>query len=179
MNFIDLILAIPLLWFAYKGFTKGLILELASLIALLLGIYIAGHFSDYTAGFLRDKMDFHSKYMSIISFSITFLVVIVLVFLFGKALEKVAHIALLGFANKFIGALFGLLKAIFLLSALIYIMDTLGAENKAISPKLQEGSLLYKPIKVVAPAVFPIIKESKINILDQIDEGLDDLRDGD
>jgi len=170
MNFIDAIIAIPILWFAYKGFTKGLIIELATLIALLLGIYIAGHFSDYTADFLRDKMDFHSRYMSIISFSITFLGIVLLVMLFGKSLEKVVNVLLLSFVNKISGALFGLIKAAFVISTIIYILGTFDAEQKLISPELQQGSLLYKPVKTIAPAVFPIIKESNVGILDRIDE---------
>lgn len=170
MNFIDAIIAIPLLWFAYKGFTKGLIIELATLIALLLGIYIAGHFSDYTAEFLRDKMDFHSRYMSIISFSITFLGIVLLVMLFGKSLEKVVNVLLLSFVNKISGAIFGLIKAAFVISTIIYILGTFDAEQKLISPELQQHSLLYKPVKSIAPAVFPIIKESNVGILDKIDE---------
>ncbi len=170
MNFIDAIIAIPILWFAYKGFTKGLIIELATLIALLLGIYIAGHFSDYTADFLRNNMDFHSKYMSIISFSITFLGIVLLVMLFGKSLEKVVNVLLLSFVNKISGALFGIIKAAFVISTLIYILGTFDAEQKLISPELQKKSLLYKPVKAIAPAVFPIIKESNVGILDRIDE---------
>lgn len=172
MNFIDVIIAIPILWFTYKGFTRGLIIELATLIALLLGIYIAGHFSDYTADFLRNKMDFHSRYMSIISFAITFLSVVVLVILFGKSLEKVVNVLLLSFVNKISGALFGFIKAAFFISTVIYILGTFDAEQKLISQDLQQNSLLYKPVKTIAPAVFPIIKESNVGILDRIDESI-------
>ena len=178
MNFIDAIIAIPLLWFTYKGFSKGLIIELATLIALLLGIYIAGHFSDYTADFLREKMDFHSKYMSIISFSLTFVGIVMLVMLFGKSLEKVVNMLLLSFVNKITGAVFGLIKAAFVISILLYILTTFELENKVISKDLQDGSVLYKPIKTIAPTVFPIIKESNISILDRIDESVHDGLDG-
>jgi membrane protein required for colicin V production len=172
MNFIDAIIAIPLLWFTYKGFTKGLIIELATLIALLLGIYIAGHFSDYTADFLRQKMDFHSRYMSIISFSLTFIGVVLLVMLFGKSLEKVVNVLLLSFVNKASGAVFGMVKAAFVLSILIYILGTFELENKIIDQELQDGSLLYKPVRTIAPAIFPIIKESNVSLIDRLDESI-------
>ncbi len=172
MNFIDAIIAIPILWFAYKGFTKGLIIELATLIALLLGIYFAGHFSDYTADFLRHNLEFHSRYMSIISFSITFLGIVLLVILFGKSLEKIVNVLLLSFVNKILGAVFGLIKVAFVISTLIYILGTFDVEEKLISKELQQESLLYKPIKTIAPAVFPIIKESNVGIIDIIDESV-------
>jgi membrane protein required for colicin V production len=172
MNYIDAVIAIPLAWFTYKGFSKGLIIELATLIALLLGIYIAGHFSEYTADLLRENMDFHSKYMGIISFSITFLGVVLLVMLFGKSLEKVVNILLLSFVNKITGALFGFIKVAFVISVIIYIMGTFELEDKLISTELQSKSLLYKPIKSIAPKIFPIITESDVGILDRIDESI-------
>ncbi|RLD38056.1 MAG: CvpA family protein [Bacteroidetes bacterium] len=169
MNFIDIIIIIPLLWFTYKGFTKGLIIELATLIALLLGIYIAAHFSNYTADFLMDKLDFHSEYMSIISFAITFVLVVVLVMLFGKSLEKVINILLLSFVNKMAGAAFGLIKVAFVISVLIMIMGNMSLEEKIITKELKEGSLLYEPIKKIAPVVFPVIEENKGKILKKLE----------
>ena len=55
MNFIDIILIIPIIWFIYKGFKKGFIIEIASLIALFLGIYVAIHFSGNITSFIDDN----------------------------------------------------------------------------------------------------------------------------
>jgi len=49
MNFIDIFVAALLLWFGYKGFKKGLVFELVSIVALSLGIYGGLKFSDRTA----------------------------------------------------------------------------------------------------------------------------------
>ena len=57
MNWLDIVLAIPLLWFMYKGFRNGLIIELASLAALILGIYVALHFSFYVKDYLVDSFE--------------------------------------------------------------------------------------------------------------------------
>jgi len=170
MNFIDIIIIIPLLWFTYKGFTKGLIIELATLIALLLGIYIAAHFSNYTADFLMEKLNFHSEYMSIISFAITFILVVILVMIFGKSLEKVINILLLSFVNKMSGAAFGLIKVAFVISVIIMILGNMNLEEKIITKELRQGSLLYEPVKKIAPIVFPMVKESKDKILNKLEE---------
>jgi membrane protein required for colicin V production len=53
MNYLDIILAIPLLWGLYKGVSKGIIKELASLVALIVGIYGAVHFADSIQGQLE------------------------------------------------------------------------------------------------------------------------------
>lgn len=167
MNFIDIIIIIPLLWFTYKGFTKGLIIELATLIALLLGIYMAAHFSNYTADFLQENMNITTKYMNIISFSVTFLLVVLLVMLFGKTLEKLINLLLLSFVNKLAGAAFGLIKVAFILSIFIMILGNFGVEKQIISQELSSGSLLYEPVKKIAPTIFPILEEEKENLLDK------------
>lgn len=168
MNAVDIVLIIPLIWFAYKGFTKGLIIELATLLALLAGIYIAAHFSNYTADFLNNEMNIHSEYMSIISFALTFIGVILLVMLFGKSLEKVINILLLSFVNKITGAAFGLIKVAFVLSVLIMILGNFDLEEKLITSDLREGSLLYKPVKKIAPIVFPMVEEGKEKVMKEL-----------
>ena len=52
INLLDIILLIPLLWFGYNGYKKGLIIEIASLAAFILGLYFAFYFSDFTAEYL-------------------------------------------------------------------------------------------------------------------------------
>ena len=175
IGILDIILVIPLAWFTYKGFSKGLIIELATLIALLLGVYITGNFSFYTADYLREHFDFHSKYMSIISFTITFLGVVVLVMLFGKSLEKVVNLIMLKLVNKIAGAVFGLLKIAFFLSVLIFILTTFGIEENVIDKKMQEKSYLYGPVKSIAPVIFPVVKKNGVGIFDRMDEKIHEI----
>jgi len=170
MNALDVVILIPAIWFTYKGFTKGLIIELATLIALLLGIYAAGHFSNFTAAWMEDHLNFHSQYMSIISFTVTFLGVVILVMLFGKALEKVINLLLLSFINKMAGAAFGLVKVVFVISVLIMIMGNFDMEDKIITPEYQKGSMLYGPVKAIAPALFPVLMEQKDKIMEKVGE---------
>lgn len=169
MNFIDLIIAIPLVWFAYKGFSKGFIIEIAGLLALLGGIYIANHFSFYTSDFLEKNLSITNKYMSIISFVITFLLVIILVIFLGKMLEKIATAVQMGLINKIAGALLGFIKIVFILSTLIMILTLFDIESLVIKEEYQSESLLYKPVKKVAPAIFPKFKEYKNAIVDKLE----------
>jgi len=57
VNTLDIILAVPLLYGLYKGFTRGLIVEIASLVGLVLGIYGGVHFSQKTAAVLGDHVN--------------------------------------------------------------------------------------------------------------------------
>ena len=73
MNYIDLVLGIILIIAAIQGFRKGFIVELASLAALVLGIWGAIKFSDWTAAFITRNTGFHSEHMSTIAFVLTFI----------------------------------------------------------------------------------------------------------
>lgn len=146
MNYIDIIILLILAWFAYKGFTKGLIIELASIAALLLGIYAAFHFSVFVSSILQNNLGIKSTYLPVISFVVTFVAVIVLVFILGKLIEGLVNLALLGFVNKLTGAVFGIIKAFIILSILIFAINIADSKFHLISENTRSRSLLYKPM---------------------------------
>jgi len=161
MNWLDIVLAIPLVWFMYKGFRNGLIIELASLAALVLGIYVALHFSFYAKDFLLENFDIADTYLNIIAFAITFITVAVSVYLLGKIIHKLVNIVALGFLNRLAGGIFGLLKAALVLSVIIYFIN--GFDSGILKSEVKEESFLYEPIGSVVPMIFPF--------LDQNDDG--------
>lgn len=164
MNFLDIILILPVIWFAYKGFTKGFIIELTLLVALVLGVFIAINFSYFAADFLTDNTKIAHKYISIIAFVITFIAIVIAAFAVGKLLEKVINLLLLGFINKIAGCLFGILKAAFILSVIIFIINSFDSKQAVITKKIRENSILYKPIASIAPYIIPKLNLDKINI---------------
>lgn len=149
MNFLDIIFIIPIVWFAYQGFKRGLIIELASLLALILGIYAALYFSGYAADFLVNNMDMGSKYVPVTSFILTFIAVVVLVYFIGKILEKLVNMVALGFLNKLAGSFFGILKAAVVLSIVLLIINQFS--DDLISRQKKKSSFLYGPISGIAP----------------------------
>jgi len=170
MNYLDIILIIPILIGAWKGFRNGLIIELFTLLALLVGIYAAIHFSDYTVNILETDFDYKGKYSPVIAFILTFLVVGALVFFLGKALEKVVSIVQLSAINKFAGIVFGVTKMMFVSSVIVIILESIDQNNNFISKELKESSILYTPLKKVSTTVMPAIEDSKLlkdkNLLD-------------
>ncbi|RLD77603.1 MAG: CvpA family protein [Bacteroidetes bacterium] len=167
MNWLDIVLAIPLLWFMYKGFRNGLIIELASLAALVLGIFIALHFSFYAKEFLIDNFDIADNYLNIIAFAITFIIVAVLVYLVGKIIHKLVSIVALGFLNRLAGGIFGLLKAALVLSVILYFLN--GFDSSLIKAEVRENSFLYEPVESIVPMIIPRIDLDNIHLPDEED----------
>ncbi|MCF8304558.1 MAG: CvpA family protein [Bacteroidales bacterium] len=170
MNLLDIIIAIPLIWLTYRGFTKGFIIEVASLAALILGIYYGLNFSDYAAGFLKANLDIAEKYLPIISFAVTFIVVVIVVYFIGRILEKLINLVALGFLNQLAGAAFGLAKAAFLLSVVFFIINSLDTNHNLITNKTRANSYLYEPVESIVPTVLPMINWEKFNIDVPFDE---------
>jgi membrane protein required for colicin V production len=153
MNFIDIIIIIPVIWFIYKGYKKGFIIELASLAALILGVYAAIYYSGNIIYFLDDLFDIEKKYINIIAFALTFIVVVIVVMFIGKILEKIIKIVMLGFVNRIIGALFGIVKILIILSFLIFLIELIDDKQKFITEEKKDNSMLYYPVASIAPTI--------------------------
>jgi membrane protein required for colicin V production len=162
INFLDLILIVPLLLFALNGYKKGLIIEITTLVALLLGIYAALFFSGFAAEMLKDTFNVSQQYISVLSFIVTFIVVLLLIILLGKLLEKIVNILLLGFINKLAGAVFGILKGALLLSILIFLINYFDDNSSIIKEDAKKKSVLYHKIEPLAPWIYNLFDLDKI-----------------
>lgn len=154
MTVIDIVLAALILFGLVRGFMKGLFVEVASLLALVLGVYGAIHFSYFAADYLQDKTDWAEKTISLTAFAITFIVIVVLVAMTGKVLTKIADFAALGILNKLLGGVFGALKIAFILSVLLNFFDRMNNALPFVSKQTIEESMLYTPVKSIVPTIF-------------------------
>lgn len=155
MSVIDIVLAAILLFGIIRGLFKGLFVEVASLLALVLGVYGAIHFSNFAAEFLEPRVDWDEKTMNIVAFAITFVVIVLAITLAGKALTKLANFAALGILNKLLGAVFGALKMGLILSVLLLVFDKFNKTLPFMDDDEIEESVLYEPVKSLAPMIFP------------------------
>jgi membrane protein required for colicin V production len=163
MNWLDAIIVVVLILSLVTGFINGLVKEVASLAALILGIWGAIRFSSFTAGKLYDYFDMTGRYVGIIAFLITFALIVVLIHFIGILADKVVNAASLGFINRILGIVFGLLKTILIMSVFFVVLNALDARRSFLPKKTIEESKFYNPISDIAPAIFPIIGEGGFN----------------
>ena len=109
LNYFDIVISIFLLWSAYRGISKGLLIMAASLAALVLGVWGAIRFSGLTADFLVQQFEWTTRYLSLIAFAVTFIGIVILVHLLARAMDKLVKAVALGFVNRLAGMLFGTL----------------------------------------------------------------------
>ena len=167
MNYFDIIILIPLIWGGYKGFKKGFIIEIASFIALGLGIWGGMRFSSISAYYLSSTFEISEKVMPLVAFAATFIAIVIVVFTLAKMLQKIITMVALGFINRAAGALFGMLKFGLIMSVVINLTNIINNQVSFISPEMKNTSILYTPMGKIAPLIIPGIQEiSKAGIVD-------------
>ncbi|MCD8421786.1 CvpA family protein [Tenacibaculum finnmarkense] len=160
MNIFDIIIAVLLIFGFVRGILKGLFVEVASLVALIAGVYGAMHFSYFISDWLASSVSWDEKYISLTAFAGTFIVIIIVISLLGKVLTKVADFASLGILNKILGGIFGALKIGLILSVVFIFFGKMNDTIPFVTKENLAESILYSPVKKIAPMIFPsIIKE--------------------
>lgn len=158
MNYIDIIILVLIILGAIRGFIRGLIIEVTTLLGLAAGIYAAMKYAYLLENVLKDFLDIPAKYSPYIALSITFILVVIFVFVLGKLLTKLIDIILLGFVNKLLGAIMGAIKVTLLLCVLIIIANTLNEKFLLISEETLEKSVLFYPFLNFAEKIYYSIR---------------------
>lgn len=162
MNYLDIILGIFLILGLFKGLKNGLLIEFASIIALIIGVYGAIHFSYYAVDYLDQKVEWSEQTINLLAFALTFILIVLVISLAAQLLTKVASLIMLGLLNKILGGLFGILKVAFILSVVLMFISELAEKLNVLDEKVKEESVLYQALKPIAPLILP-------NLLREVD----------
>ena len=138
MNVLDIILAIPLCYFIYKGWRRGFIFELAALTGIRASVRD-------TSTWVAELLGLEGEGSLLIAFFITFLGVVIGSYFLGKAIEGFIKMVKADALNRILGALIGMAKCLCVLSVLLNFVLLVDLNHHIITPKLQEESKLYKP----------------------------------
>ena len=147
MSYLDIFLIIIIGWGAYNGFLKGLIQELASILGIIFGIYLAKNYYSFLDQKLYLLFESEANYLSLISAIIIFLLTIMIFKIVASFLTKFLKLIALGLLNKIIGAIFGVLKSLLILCVIIFVFSKINnVVNIIEKDKLQE-SFIYSEIE--------------------------------
>lgn len=159
MNVFDIVIAALLVFAFVRGLMKGFFIEVASLIALVGGVWGAIHFSHFAGDLLEERVDWEENYIALTAFAITFVAIVIGVSLLGRMLTKMADLAALGLINKIFGGVFALLKSVVILSVIFVFFSKINTTVPFVGEETLEKSILYQPVKDIVPTIFPSIIE--------------------
>lgn len=157
MNIFDLVFLVVIGAFLIRGFIKGFFIEVASLLALIVGIWGSIRFSGLVGNYLITSFDLETPYLGLIAFAVTFVGIVIAIHLVARIADKLFSAVALGWLVKILGAVFGVLKALIIISIVLVFLNTVNERVEFLPPDKKNDSMLYKPLSMLAPAVFPLI----------------------
>lgn len=147
LDFIGLTLMLIL---SIRGYMKGIIVAVFSVLAIILGVVCALKLSGMLGGWLLAKGWVTTGWATIVSYVILFVCVVLLVRLMAKALQSVVQLTMLGWLNGLIGALLYGFMASVIWSSLLWI----GNQAHLIAPETKAYSKTYRYLEPIAPWTF-------------------------
>lgn len=146
---IDIIFAILICVAIFKGYRKGLIIAVFSFIAFIVGLAAALKLSAAVAVYLQNNISISARWLPFISFTLVFLLVVLLVNLGAKLIEKTFEMALLGWVNRIGGILFFVLLYLIIFSIFLFYAEKIHLFGEAAI----KSSNTYPFVRPWAPKV--------------------------
>jgi len=124
LSVIDVIFILLIALFMVRCYLKGLIGEVLSMAAVVLGVFASVFFYKNGAEFLRERYWPDMNVIpEIIAFIALFIIVFIIVKLFEIMLKGIIKGIKLGGADKFLGLIFGVLEGIAVVSLILFVMQ--------------------------------------------------------
>lgn len=164
MNILDIIILICFIPAIINGLRKGLISQVVSVIALVLGVWLSFKFASVVSGWMGQWFDGASPaILDIVSFTVILIVVIFALFALGKLIEASVKIVMLGWLNKLLGVVFAMLKCLLILGLAVLLFNTLNRNFHIVSEGTLAKSVLYPYLESLADNVFPYLNNLFFN----------------
>ena len=149
MSYLDLFFGMAIAWGAYSGFSKGLIKELASILGVIIGVFLAKNYYPYLDIKLKPIFESEAGFISILSAILIFLLTIMVFKIIAKFLTKFLKIIALGLLNRIIGSVFGIFKTVLLLCSLVFIFSNINNVTGIIKAEKLSQSFFYSKIEKI------------------------------
>lgn len=159
MGTIDIILILCFLPCIYFGLKKGLVKLLISFCTVYFGITLSLRFSAPVIEWIGGHIEIAPFAAKTISFVLIFFGIAIVFTLFGKLVEKVLQITLLGWVNRLLGLAVSCLIFIVALSSIIFLVDSANNLMHFISEEQIGASKLYPLLLDLAKQIFPYFKQ--------------------
>jgi membrane protein required for colicin V production len=146
---LDIICIVAVILGILRGYQRGLIIGVFSLLSVIIGLAAALKLSAVVAGYIGQNVKVSQEWLPLISFALVFLVVVLLIRLGAKAIEKSFEVAMLGWVNRLGGVVFFVAIYLLVLSVLFFY----GEQMKIISPETIEQSKTWALVSPWGPKV--------------------------
>ncbi len=156
---LDIVLLIPIIYGLIRGIFRGLVGELTAIIAVLAGIILAKIFAPDLATVLLDNLQWGEIACLLLSYILIFALTALSLHAIGLLCKKLLNTISLGWLNRLLGGVFGMLKWAILVSVLLNCFDMLDNKWHILKPETKRASHVYQPLQKVASVTWDTIQD--------------------
>ncbi|MDR2968606.1 MAG: CvpA family protein [Tannerellaceae bacterium] len=169
MNWLDIVIVCLAGAGIVKGLFDGIIKQVVSLIALVVGIMFCGKAALWLRGYLIDLDWFPPETVSILSNILGFLLIVGIVLIAGEIVHRVIGATPLSIINHLFGGVFGLLVMILFLSLFFNLLELVDKSSAIIPQEVKSASRFYAPITELLPALLPFELFASEGLIEAVD----------
>ena len=123
INWLDVILVLPLVVGLVRGLMRGLISEIITIVVVILGVLGARFGAPPFSAWLLTQFAWPQGVCDVVAYTILFLGIAILLSILARLLTKFMRKIHLGWANRLAGGLFGIAKYGLIVLVVVFIMD--------------------------------------------------------
>ena len=168
MNYLDIIIGLILIYGLFKGFTRGLINEAASLLSIIIGIFGALTFTPIIESLLSYFISSDKLPSSVIIFTASLILIVLGVNFFAKNLTKFIKLVSLGGINKVLGGVFGVSKYILLFGILLVFVDQFSFMFEFFESNVLDESIMFESLKNVGYYILQLLESNDVKIPEKL-----------
>ena len=154
MNVLDILIGVIVGFCLIRGIFRGLVKEITSIVGVFIGFYAAYTYYPVVAKWLS-RLITNESYLNICSFLITFAILFFVVGFIGVLLKHLLKAVALGWADRILGAAFGFLKAVLIVSVLLVALTTFLPQK---TPVIKD-SLLAPHVSTISENIVVVVPE--------------------
>lgn len=155
MNFIDISFLLIISIFFLRGLFRGFVIELTSLLGLILGYLIAITYMNVLSTFLLMYFPaIPQAAANIVSFAIIFIITNIVLRFIASVVTRSLRFALLGWLNRLLGGIAGLIKSIFLLTIVVFLISFIPFSETYLEKAGLDGSFIFPLLKSLGPKLY-------------------------
>jgi membrane protein required for colicin V production len=137
---------------------KGLVVEIASIAAILLGFIGSRMWGAMFAAWLIEQFSWPESVCVVIAYALLFVGISVVLHILAKLLTKLFKTVALGWLNRLLGGLFGTLKWMIIVLLLVLCVHRLDDQFHFLQDDLKNQSIVYMQAAPLAEKIWMEVK---------------------
>ena len=160
MNSLDLGILMVASIFFVRGVFRGFVFELVTVVGLILGYIISITYLSILSGYILTFFpSFPESIVKLVSFFMLFVGTNLLLRFVSNIITKTLKIAMLGWLNRLLGGILGMIKSVIIMSILVFVIDMIPFSSYLLEQVEVQTSEIYPVLNALGPRLYEEIQK--------------------